>query len=143
MSMIYAIFHICHRSHNQCKLTHPVNATFQQTAKNLLSSQAPARCNHTGTKFNMLHRLYIKVSQNEIRRTNIFQKQNNYNKIFFTSRICKSAAMGRSRRLVSLNEVRPPVIMCGGGTGYTIITDLLIEANTNNQTFPSALFPHR
>ena len=38
----------------------------------LLSSRAPARCDDTGTKLNMLYRVYIKVSQNEIQRTNVF-----------------------------------------------------------------------
>ena len=40
----------------------------------LLFSRAPARCDDTGTKLNMLYRVYIKVSQNETRRTNIFKK---------------------------------------------------------------------
>ena len=107
----------------------------------LLSSRAPARCDDTGTKLNMLYRVYIKVSQNEIRRTNIFQKQKNYNKIFFTSRICKSAAMGRSRRLVSLNEVRPPVIMCGGGDGVHHNYRFAHRGKHQQSDFPQCAFP--
>lgn len=45
-------------------------------------------------------RSYWYKIKNEIRQTNTFQKQNHYKKIFFTSKICKSATMGCSRRLV-------------------------------------------
>ena len=56
-------------------------------------------CVFCDRKWNIiLYRLYVKVSQNQIRRTNIFQEQNHYNKIILISKISKSAAMGRSRR---------------------------------------------
>ena len=94
----------------------------------LSSSRAPARCGHTGTKFNMLYHLYIKVSQHEIRRINIFQKQNHYNKVFFTSKICKSAAMGRSRRLVILKK-------CSSKSGENILSKPYFSAESFSKSF--------
>ena len=83
------------------------DAPSSKSSRNLLSSQAQARCDHTGTKLNIPYHLYDKVSQNKIEWIHIFQKQNHYNKIFFTSKICKSAAMGRSRRLVYEIRMHP------------------------------------
>jgi len=75
------------QSLNICIFNLSTDSSSNKPPRILLSSRVPARCDHIATKEDMLYRLYINVSQNEIRLINIFQKQNFSTKYFLHQRV--------------------------------------------------------